>query len=217
MDQDNLKTETVARNFRHTEAVQPEQPACYVNGDELDNMLNDRTAVVQSDMSGYRKTPLYRATTQTEQPVEWQGRVGDEWRRIDPPKGETLENRVEYLRNMKREDGKPVYEIRALYTSPNIAQPEQPTEKEDAKDVVHVEKPFIFTEHLEQRLCYGEDKFGRWEAISQLNCEAISPESLAILVQGKSWFLSRCIGLIQHEIRIYSDESTAIARQKGTA
>jgi hypothetical protein len=35
-------------------------PAAYVNGDELDNMLDDRTATIQTNPSGYRRTPLYR-------------------------------------------------------------------------------------------------------------------------------------------------------------
>lgn len=42
--------------------VQPE-PVGYVNGDELDNMLDnmldDRTATIQGTQSGWRKTPLY--------------------------------------------------------------------------------------------------------------------------------------------------------------
>lgn len=51
------------------------------------------------------------------EPAEWQGRVGKHgrWRRIDPPPGETMEQRVAYLRSM------PVYEIRALYAAPQPA------------------------------------------------------------------------------------------------
>ena len=47
-------------------------------------------------------------------PFEWQSRCGSEWRRIDPPKGETLEQRVAYLRGIKQKDGRPAYEIRVL-------------------------------------------------------------------------------------------------------
>jgi hypothetical protein len=39
-----------------------ESPVAYVNGDELDNMLDDRTATIQTNPSGFRKTPLYRRT-----------------------------------------------------------------------------------------------------------------------------------------------------------
>lgn len=35
------------------------EPVAYVNGDELDNMLDDRTATIQSSRTGYRATPLY--------------------------------------------------------------------------------------------------------------------------------------------------------------
>lgn len=47
------------------------------------------------------------------EPAEWQAQVGKrgQWRRIDPPPGETMEQRVAYLRSM------PAYEIRALYTA----------------------------------------------------------------------------------------------------
>lgn len=36
-----------------------QEPVAYVNGDELDNMLDDRTAIIQSARSGHRATPLY--------------------------------------------------------------------------------------------------------------------------------------------------------------
>lgn len=39
----------------------PSEPVAYVNGDELDNMLDDRTATIQTNPSGWRRTPLYRA------------------------------------------------------------------------------------------------------------------------------------------------------------
>ena len=48
-------------------AAQPEQPACYVNYDDFDNMLNDRTATIETSISGFRKMPLYR-TPQLAQP-----------------------------------------------------------------------------------------------------------------------------------------------------
>lgn len=47
--------------------VPTSQPAAYVNGDELDNMLDDRTATIQSNPSGYRKTPLYAAPVEQDQ------------------------------------------------------------------------------------------------------------------------------------------------------
>lgn len=39
---------------KHGEAV------AWVNGDELDNMLDDRTATIQGKPSGGRRVPLYR-------------------------------------------------------------------------------------------------------------------------------------------------------------
>lgn len=63
------------------------------------------------------------------EPAEWQGRVGKHgrWRRIDPPPGETMEQRVAYLRSM------PAYEIRALYAAPQPAPARVPlTEAEIA-------------------------------------------------------------------------------------
>jgi hypothetical protein len=46
--------------------------------------------------------------------AEWQARVGPkgDWRRIVPPDGETVEQRVAYLRSYPR------YEFRALYAAP---------------------------------------------------------------------------------------------------
>jgi len=41
--------------------VVPAEPVGYVNGDELDNMLDDRTASIASSKSGWRGTPLYRS------------------------------------------------------------------------------------------------------------------------------------------------------------
>lgn len=62
----------------------------------------------------------------------WQGRpVGSTthpdhgWREVSPTKDEpTVEQRVAYLRTLKRADGSPAYEFRALYTRP-AAQPVQ--------------------------------------------------------------------------------------------
>lgn len=41
-------------------APKPE-PAAWANGDELDNMLDDRTATVAGQPDGFRRTPLYAA------------------------------------------------------------------------------------------------------------------------------------------------------------
>lgn len=47
------------------------EPVAYVNGDELDNLLDDRTTLIQGTASGWRKTPLYRqGPQQTWQPIE---------------------------------------------------------------------------------------------------------------------------------------------------
>jgi hypothetical protein len=39
------------------------KPVAYVNGSELDNMLDDRTATVQGVIGGWRKTPLFDRDT----------------------------------------------------------------------------------------------------------------------------------------------------------
>ncbi|WP_375214279.1 hypothetical protein [Aquabacterium sp.] len=58
------------------------------------------------------------------EPAEWQARVNgnkhdDAWRKVTPTKAEpTVSQRVEYLRSVKRADGQPAYEFRALYTRP---------------------------------------------------------------------------------------------------
>ena len=48
--------------------AQPKQeqgePVAYVNGDALDNMLDDRLAFIQLTKSGYRATPLYTTPPQ---------------------------------------------------------------------------------------------------------------------------------------------------------
>lgn len=47
--------------------------------------------------------------------IEWQASPnGAAFRRIEPAKGETLERRVEYLRNYKRGDGTNAYLIRCM-------------------------------------------------------------------------------------------------------
>ena len=69
----NALTSAVMTHKGDTETssiVQPVQPACYVNGDEFDNMLDDRTATIQPAPCGYRKTPLYRAIAQPVEPKE---------------------------------------------------------------------------------------------------------------------------------------------------
>ena len=37
------------------------EPVAYINSDELDNMLDDRAAVIYRVQDGFRKTPLYAA------------------------------------------------------------------------------------------------------------------------------------------------------------
>ena len=44
------------------------EPVAYVNGDALDNMLDDRLAFIQRTKSGYRATPLY-TTPQQRKPL----------------------------------------------------------------------------------------------------------------------------------------------------
>lgn len=58
--------------------------------------------------------------------AEWQGSAdgGKSWRRIDKPRGESIESRVAHLRNMTNWQGRPVYLIRALYTTPQPAAQE---------------------------------------------------------------------------------------------
>jgi len=58
--------------------------------------------------------------------AEWQGSAdgGKSWRRIDKPRGESIESRVAHLRNMTNWQGRPIYLIRALYTSPQPAAQE---------------------------------------------------------------------------------------------
>ena len=58
--------------------------------------------------------------------AEWQGSAdgGKSWRRIDKPRGESIESRVAYLRNMTNSQGRPIYLIRALYTTPQPAAQE---------------------------------------------------------------------------------------------
>ena len=58
--------------------------------------------------------------------AEWQGSAdgGKIWRRIDKPRGESIESRVAYLRNMTNSQGRPIYLIRALYTPPQPAAQE---------------------------------------------------------------------------------------------
>jgi hypothetical protein len=41
-----------------------QEPIAYVNRDELDNMLDDRTATIQTNPSNWRRTPLYAAPAQ---------------------------------------------------------------------------------------------------------------------------------------------------------
>lgn len=53
-------------------------------------------------------------------PASWQARVTHDsksaWRQVTPTKAEpTVEARVEYLKTVRRADGEPAYEFRALY------------------------------------------------------------------------------------------------------
>jgi hypothetical protein len=47
--------------------AQEGEPVAYVNRDELDNMLDDRTATIAGVRDGWRKTPLYLATPSSPQ------------------------------------------------------------------------------------------------------------------------------------------------------
>lgn len=70
------------------------------------------------------------------EPTEWQARANgskydDAWRKVTPTAGEpTVRQRVEYLRSLKRADGQPAYEFRALYTRPAPGVPDA----EDLRD-----------------------------------------------------------------------------------
>ena len=61
-----------------------------------------------------------RALKSEQAVAEWQGSAdgGKSWRRIDKPRGESIESRVAHLRNMTNSQGHPIYLIRALYTAP---------------------------------------------------------------------------------------------------
>jgi hypothetical protein len=61
-----------------------------------------------------------RALKSEQAVAEWQGSAdgGKSWRRIDKPRGESIESRVAHLRNMTNSQGRPIYLIRALYTAP---------------------------------------------------------------------------------------------------
>jgi len=64
------------------------------------------------------------------EPVEWQARANgskydDAWRKVAPTAAQpTVRQRVEYLRSLKRADGQPAYEFRALYDRPAPGVPE---------------------------------------------------------------------------------------------
>jgi hypothetical protein len=67
-----------------------------------------------------------RALKSEQAVAEWQGSAdgGKSWRRIDKPRGESIESRVAHLRNMTNSQGRPIYLIRALYTTPKPAAQE---------------------------------------------------------------------------------------------
>lgn len=47
--------------------------------------------------------------------VEWQASAnGGRWARIVPPKGETLQQRIDYLRQYLHADGTPIYRVRKM-------------------------------------------------------------------------------------------------------
>ena len=48
-----------ARAVEEAVLAKLQEPVAYANSDELDNMLDDRTATVSGVRDGYRKTPLY--------------------------------------------------------------------------------------------------------------------------------------------------------------
>jgi hypothetical protein len=70
-----------------------------------------------------------RALKSEQAVAEWQGSAdgGKSWRRIDKPRGESIESRVAHLRNMTNSQGRPIYLIRALYTTPKPAAQESPS------------------------------------------------------------------------------------------
>ena len=98
--------------------------------------------------------------------AEWQGSAdgGKSWRRIDKPRGESIESRVAYLRNMTNSQGRPIYLIRALYTTPQPAA-QEPTSAVPANAKPEKAKPYawrnpmngvvINNDKKERLLCVG--------------------------------------------------------------
>jgi hypothetical protein len=56
---------------------QASEPVAYVNGDDLDNMLDDRTATIQGKPSNDRSIPLYRHPPQADEPTDQFGRTSE--------------------------------------------------------------------------------------------------------------------------------------------
>ena len=79
-----------------------------------------------------------RALKSEQAVAEWQGSAdgGKSWRRIDKPRGESIESRVAHLRNMTNSQGRPIYLIRALYTTPKPAAQESPSAVPVAEQLV---------------------------------------------------------------------------------
>lgn len=59
------------------------KPVGYVNGDELDNMLDDRTATIQSNPSGLRKTPIFTSLAKVTNCELTIDALAEEIRRVD--------------------------------------------------------------------------------------------------------------------------------------
>jgi hypothetical protein len=107
-----------ARNaWEAAHAQQPAAPVAYVNGDELDNMLDDRTATIQSNPSGWRRTPLYRAAPTAGEDVrdaiehlpryrEWSGEGGGVYEDQDDGEYVKLDDVRAAMRATQQEGGK---------------------------------------------------------------------------------------------------------------
>jgi len=63
LEKELTKTINVEYRMMKTQQEQDE-PVAYVNGDALDNMLDDRLAFIQRTKSGYRAIPLYTTPQQ---------------------------------------------------------------------------------------------------------------------------------------------------------
>jgi len=89
--------------------------------DRFENtLIKIKEALAQPDhIPDIGKLVMKEVSLPEQEPVEWQGRVGSCWRTTTPTKQQpTQKLRAEYLATIKRAEGAPAYEIRALFTSP---------------------------------------------------------------------------------------------------